>query len=215
MEADTCTAAHARARRLPHLFVVIALAGGLYGCASPAPSPPAPLIIVSPPAPPPEVAAPAPSPSPAETVLAYAERIRNFQPPELAQEINSLGDPQDSPLRQMQLALALGFVRTPANATRAQALLQRVLAQSQAQAQALHPLAKMLLAQQAETRRLEDQLERQNQQTREANRRIDQLNDRLEALRAVERSLVLRPAATMSAPAAPAPPANGGPRPTP
>jgi septal ring factor EnvC (AmiA/AmiB activator) len=154
----------------------------------------------SPPAPPPEVA-PAPAPSPAETVLAYAERIRNFQPPELAQEISGLGDPQDSPLRQMQLAIALGFARTPANFARAQSLLQRVLAQNQAQAQALHPLARMLLAQQAETRRLEDQLERQNQQTREAHRRIDQLNDRLEALRALERSLVIRPAATLSAPA--------------
>ena len=84
----------------------------------------------------------------------------------------------------MQLAIALGFARTPANVARAQALLQRVLAQNQPQAQALHPLARMLLAQQAETRRLEDQLERQNQQTREANRRIEQLNDRLEALRA-------------------------------
>ncbi len=145
--------------------------------------------------------APAPSPSPAETVLAYAERIRTFQAPELAQEITGLGDPQDSPLRQMQLAIALGFARTPANVARAQALLQRVLAQNQPQAQALHPLARMLIAQQAETRRLEDQLERQNQQTKEANRRIEQLNDRLEALRALERSLVIRPAATMSAPA--------------
>ncbi len=141
-------------------------------------------------------------------MLAYAERIRNFQPPELAQEINGLGDPQDSPLRQMQLAIALGFARTPANSARAQALLQRVLAQNQAQAQALHPLARMLLAQQAETRRLEDQLERQNQQTKEANRRIEQLNDRLEALRALERSLVIRPAATLSAP-------PNGQRPTP
>ena len=141
-------------------------------------------------------------------MLAYAERIRTFQPPELAQEINSLGDPQDSPLRQMQLAIALGLARTPANVARSQALLQRVLAQNQAQAQALHPLARMMLAQQAETRRLEDQLERQNQQTKEANRRIEQLNDRLEALRALERSLVIRPAATMSAPPA-------GQRPTP
>ena len=142
-------------------------------------------------------------------MLAYAERIRTFQPPELAQEINGLGDPQDSPLRQMQLAIALGFARTPANMARAQTLLQRVLAQNQAQAQALHPLARILLAQQAETRRLEDQLERQNQQTKEANRRIEQLNDRLEALRALERSLVIRPAATLSAPP------SGGQRPTP
>jgi hypothetical protein len=213
MQADPHTVGHARVRRLPYLVVALALATGLYGCASPASSP-APLPMASLPDPP-EAArapapapAPAPSPSPAETVLAYAERIRTFQPPELAQEITGLGDPQDSPLRQMQLAIALGFARTPANVARAQALLQRVLAQNHAQAQALHPLARMMLAQQAETRRLEDQLERQNQQTKEANRRIEQLNDRLEALRALERSLVIRPAATMSAP-------PSGQRPTP
>lgn len=133
-------------------------------------------------------------------MLAYAERIRSLQPPELAQEINGLGDPQDSPPRLMQLAIALGAARTPANGARMQALLQRVLAQNQPQAQALHPLARMLLAQQSETRRLEEQLERQSQQAKDANRRIDQLNDRLEALRAVERSLLLRPAAAVSAP---------------
>jgi hypothetical protein len=209
MQADPRTAGRARARRLPYFVAALALTSGLYGCASPAPAlPPAPPPAVSPPAPPPETAAPTPSPSAAETVLAYAERIRTFQAPELAQEINGLGDPQDSPLRQMQLAIALGFARTPANMARAQTLLQRVLAQNQAQAQALHPLARMLLAQQAETRRLEDQLERQNQQTKEANRRIEQLNDRLEALRALERSLVIRPAATLSAP-------PSGQRPTP
>ena len=210
MQADPRTVGHARARHLPHFIAALAFAVGLYGCASPAPPPAAPIVIASPPVPAPAPAevAPAPSPSPAETVLAYAERIRTFQPPELAQEINSLGDPQDSPLRQMQLAIALNLARTPANVARSQALLQRVLAQNQAQAQSLHPLARMMLAQLAETRRLEDQLERQNQQTKEANRRIDQLNDRLEALRALERSLVIRPAATLSAP-------PGGQRPTP
>jgi len=208
MQADPSTAGRDRARRLPYLVVALAFAAGLYGCASPAQSlPVAPPPMSSLPAPPP-AAVPAASPSPAETMLAYAERIRNLQPPELAQEINGLGDPQDSPQRLMQLAIALGAGRTAANGARAQALLQRVLAQNQAQAQALHPLARMLLAQQAETRRLEEQLERQNQQTKEAHRRIDQLNDRLEALRAVERSLLLRPAAAMSAPA-------NGQRPTP
>jgi hypothetical protein len=206
MQADPHTAGRAYARRLPHLFLALAFVAGLYGCASPAPPLPAPLPMSSVPAPPPTAAA-ATSPTPAETVLAYAERIRNLQPTELAQEISSLGDPQDSPLRQMQLVVALGATRTPANNARAQALLQRVLGQNQAQAQVLHPLARMLLAQQAETRRLEEQLERQTQQAKDAHRRMDQLNDRLEALRAVERSL-LRPAATMSAPA-------NGQRPTP
>lgn len=206
MQADLDTAGRHCARRFQYLVVALAFAAGLYGCASTAQSVPAPPAMSSIPAPP-STAATA-TPSPAETMLAYAERIRNLPPAELAQEISGLGDPQDSPPRLMQLAIALGTARTPANGARAQALLQRVLAQNQPQAQVLHPLARMLLAQQAETRRLEEQLERQNQQTKDAHRRIDQLNDRLEALRAVERSLLLRPAATVSAPA-------NGQRPTP
>jgi hypothetical protein len=204
MQADLYLAGRLFARRLSDLVLALAFVAGLYGCASPVQPVPASPTRASVPAPP-QTAAAATSPSLAETLLAYGERIRNFQPPELAQEISSLGDPQDSPLRQMQLAIALGVARTPANNARAQALLQRVLAQTQAQA--LHPLARMLLAQHAETRRLEEQLERQTQQARDAHRRIDQLNDRLEALRAVERSL-LRPAATVSAP-------PNGQRPTP
>ena len=199
MQADPQTAGRPRARRLPFLVLVLAVAAGLHGCASPAQPLPPPPVSSLPAAPP--VAAPATPPSPADSLLAYAERIRGLQPSDLAQEIAGLGDPQDSPTRLMQLAIALGAVRTPANAARAQAVLQRVLAQNQPQAQALHPLARMLLAQQAETRRLEEQVERQSQQTKDAHRRIDQLNDRLEALRAVERSLLLRPAAAVSAPA--------------
>lgn len=206
MQADLHAAGGLHARRLPDLILALVLVVGLYGCASRAQPVPATPTRASVPAPPPTAAAAA-SPSPAETLLAYAERIRNLQQPELTQEISSLGDSQDSPLRQMQLAIALGAARTPANNARAQALLQRVLTQNQAQAQVLHPLARLLLAQQAETRRLEEQLERQTQQARDAHRRIDQLNDRLEALRAVERSL-LRPAATLSAP-------GNGQRPTP
>lgn len=200
MQADLHSAGRPCARRLPYLVLMLAFAAGLYGCASPAQSLPAPPPLSALPPPPPAAVAVTPS-TPADSLLAYAERIRNFQPPELAQEINSLGDPQDSPIRLMQLAIALGAARTPANGARAQAVLQRVLAQNQPQAQALHPLARMLLAQQAETRRLEEQLERQSQQTKDAHRRIDHLNDRLEALRAVERSLQLRPAAAVSAPA--------------
>jgi hypothetical protein len=207
MQADLDTAGRPCAARFQYLVLTLSFSAGLYGCASTAQSVPAPAAMASIPTPP-SIVVPVTSASPAESMLAYAERIRNLQPAELAQEIAGLGDPQDSPPRLMQLAIALGAARTPANTARAQALLQRVLAQNQPQAQVLHPLARMLQAQQAETRRLEDQLERQNQQTKDAHRRIDQLNDRLEALRAVERSLLLRPAATVSAPV-------NGQRPTP
>jgi hypothetical protein len=140
-----------------------------------------------------------------EAMLAYADRVRNLQPPDLAQEIARLGDPQDSASRQMQLAIALSTARSPANSARAQSLFQRVLAQNQPEAQPLQPLARLLAAQNADARRLEEQVERQAQQARDAQKRIDQLHDRLEALRAIERSLPSRPgAASGSGPAQPA-----------
>lgn len=204
MQADPRLAGRPRARRLHCFCLALCAAAGLYGCASPAqPSGPRPSGAAydpAPPAPPPVPASTAALPSPAEAMLGHAERVRNLQSAELAQEINRLGDPQDSAPRLIQLAIALAATRTPANSVRAQALLQRVLTQADAQAQALHPLARMLQAQYTETRRLEEQVERQNQQVKEAHRRIDQLNDRLEALRAIERSLP-RPAAAASAPA--------------
>jgi hypothetical protein len=64
-----------------------------------------------------------------------------------------------------------------------------VIADPSPDAQALQPFARLLLAQIADQRRADEQAERQAQQLREAQRRIEQLNDRLEAVRAIERSL--------------------------
>jgi chromosome segregation ATPase len=69
--------------------------------------------------------------------------------------------------------------------------LQRV--QSQDIAPELHLLARQVAAQALEQRRLEEQMERQSQQLRDAQRRADQLQDRLEALRALERARPNRP----------------------
>ncbi|HSV35986.1 MAG TPA: hypothetical protein VLI46_10545 [Ramlibacter sp.] len=194
----------ARSLRLAAAGAVLALCA----CAAPLPAPPpAPspppthsLVVTASPAPAP---ASPPSAAPTDAMLAYAERIRNLQAAELAQEINGLGDPQDAPGRMVQLAIALGAARNAANNLRAQALLQRVIAQTHPPALALHPLARLLLAQQAESRRLEEQAERLSQQVRDGQRRIEQLNERLEALRAIERSLPQRP--VLSAPSAAAP----------
>lgn len=144
------------------------------------------------------------SPAPADgggggtsaALLAYVDTVANLPAADLAQEIRQLGDPGDSAPQIMRIAIALAQTRTPVNTIRAQSLLRRVLTQEQAQA--LHPLARLLLSHASDARRLEEQLERQGQQLRDANKRIDQLSDRLEAVRAIERSLPSRPA---SAPA--------------
>lgn len=177
------------------------LAAALAGCAAPAaPTAPAPAAVATP-APPPAgpppasvptttLAAVAPAaPSSLVAALGYAERVRALPAPELGQEIQRLGERGYAPLEATQLALALGQTRTAANQARAQSLLQRVLADPAAEAQGLQPFARLLSAQIADQRRADELAERQTQQLRDAQRRIEQLNDRLEAVRAIERSL--------------------------
>lgn len=131
-------------------------------------------------------------------MLAYADRLRLMPPPELSQEVSRLGTPLTS-LNQLQLALALSQLRQLPELIRAQELLTRVIGNTEAQA--LHPLARLLAARYGEQRRLEEQLDKQNQQLRDVQRRLDQTNERLEALKAIERSLTSRPAASSPAPA--------------
>jgi hypothetical protein len=126
-------------------------------------------------------------------MLAYAERVRVMPPADLTQEISRLGDAA-SPEAQVQLSLVLSQLRQLPDLIRAQELLARVL--GNAEAQPLHPLARLLASRYAEQRRLEEQLDKQNQQLRDVQRRLDQTNERLEALKAIERSLTSRPPTT-------------------
>lgn len=186
--------------------------------APPKPPPEAVAVVPAPPPPPPPVMpveaepmAPATQPAlvftqltqgPVAALLAYADRVRPLGGNELAGELARLGDPGETPLTQMQVALVLAQTRVPADLARALGLLQRVVANPSSEAQPLHSLARTLAARYVEQRRVEDDRDRQAQQLRDSQRRIDQLNDRIEALRAIERSFS-RPNA--SPPAAPVP----------
>jgi hypothetical protein len=144
---------------------------------------------------------------PADTVvdlLAYADRVRALPAPDLFREIARLGNPA-TPAEQLQLALSLSQLHQAAELARAQELINRILNNPSALAQPLQPLARLLAARYADQRRLEDQLEKQIQQTRDVQRRLEQTRERLEALKAIERSLTSRPpAAPASAASAPA-----------
>lgn len=171
------------------------------GCTLPRQAP-AQTVITEPP---PASAAPATATAPTagDTVaqlLQHADRVRGLQGAELAQEIARLNDP-GAPADQLRLAMALSQTRQLYDLVRAQELLQRVLANPTQEARELHVLARLLGARYAEQRRLEDQLERQNQQVRELQRRLGDTQDKLDALREIERSLTSRPpAAPASAP---------------
>jgi enoyl-CoA hydratase/carnithine racemase len=147
-----------------------------------------------------------PVPDVITALLTYAERLRVLNPTDLAAEIVVLGDPGNVPLRQMQLGLALMHTHLPADTARSLGLMQRVVGHPGPESLQLKPLARLMAERLTEMRRLEDTAERQAQQLRESQRRIEQLNERLEAMRAIERSLNSRPSA------APVPPASA-PRP--
>ncbi|MFW5330888.1 hypothetical protein [Hydrogenophaga sp. ZJX-1] len=132
------------------------------------------------------------APPPLESMLAYADRLRSLPANELALEQAALGEPGNLPTRQFQLALVLMNSHQPADTARALGLLQRVMAHPTPESAPLKPLARLLAARLLDQRRLEDGMERQSQQLRDSQRRIEVLNERLEAMRAIERSLTPR-----------------------
>lgn len=213
-----------RAARASSTLLCALAASLLAGCVvpppAPPPKPPAAATAPPPPAPPPPAPAPVESAVPlpvrgaqpggvrtdsstiAQSLLQYADRLRRMAPAELAGELTRLADipeAQRQPGEELQLAMALSQTRVPADLVRAQGLAQRVLGNPREEARGLYPLAGLLVARYTEQRRVEEALDRQAQQLREQQRRIDQLTERLEAVRAIERSLTSRPP----------PPANG------
>ena len=136
---------------------------------------------------------------PVLAVLLFADRIRPLQGAELTQEISRMND-TPVPASQLRQAIALAQTRQLYDLVRAQDLLQKVLNNATPEARPLHPLARLLATRYAEQRRVEDMLDRQGQQTKDAQRRLDQTNDKLEALKEIERSLTSRPAAAIPVP---------------
>jgi hypothetical protein len=181
---------------------------------APVPAPPPVVVVVAPPAPAPT------QPSPQELadaatrrVLAYQEQLRTLPGPEVAAEVGRLNGQLPShqgaswAATALELALALAQTRNPGDLTRAIGLVDPVARSAAPEFQPWQPVARLLAARLAEQRRLEEQLERQAVQLRESQRNVQQLNEKLEALKAIERSLNNR-APTPPAPA-PAPPASG------
>ena len=132
-------------------------------------------------------------------VLDYADRIRILPASELPNEVARLALMVE-PVEQLKLSLALVQLRQLPALIRAQDTVAIVLGNNTEAAQALHPLARLLAARYTEQRRAEDQIELQQQQVRELQRRLDQTTERLEALVAIERSLGNRPAPVQNKP---------------
>jgi hypothetical protein len=152
-------------------------------------------------------------------VFDYADQLRAMQPRQLANEVARLGSSAMS-TDQLRLALVLlqsrPFVEAAARQNgeiaptrpsqemllRAQELVQALVSGTDSESEALRPFARLLLARITEQKRVEDLLERQSSQLRDAQRRLDQANDKLQALREIERSLTRRSTNNQAAPTA-------------
>ena len=164
----------------------------LTACAAPQPTPPAtapePVPVVCDP---PVVTMPVPSA--ADEMLAYHDGLLRLPQAELIREFDSLVLQPASPRRAMQQAMVLGLLKGNGDFARARVHLDSVLQSTDPQARELKPLAQLLAANYAASRRLVEQVEKLNQQARENHRRVEQLNQMLEGLKAIERTLPARP----------------------
>jgi len=138
-------------------------------------------------------------PKPVTAVLDYADRVRIMPATELFAEVARLALMAE-PSEQLKLSLALVQLRQLPALIRAQDTVAMVLGNNTEAAQALHPLARLLATRYTEQRRTVDQLELQQQQVRDLQRRLDLTTERLEALVAIERSLGSRPPPVQSKP---------------
>lgn len=196
-------------RPLLSVFLVAAAIGGavgLAGCsalrrepvvvAAPAPAVAAhtPPVVIAPPTPPREpIDAATPTDLASRHALAMHEQLRGLPLNELAQEIARLSALPPAPDTSVSLAMALLLTRNGGELNRAVGLVEPLARGTTADSAAWQPIARLLLARLLELRRLEDLLDRRNQELRDGQREVKQLNEKLEALKAIERSLAPRP----------------------
>lgn len=186
---------------LRHTMATAALLLSLAACTTAPPAPPPPAV-------PPEPVACVPdqdealsvSPAPLEVLLAYHQNLKALSPAELSRELNNLNTQPKTPVGSMRKAMALSISRNANDLSLAQIHLDTVLSSTDEDAEALKPLARVLGTQWTEQRRLADALDKLNAQARENQRKTDQLNEKLEALKTIERTLPASPAT--AAPAA-------------
>ncbi len=131
----------------------------------------------------------APTVNAARIVLNANDRLRQLSPLELAQEVAPRDDAALAPGAAVQLALALMFSHNTGETFRAQTLLDQVLRDARPEANEWRPIAQFLVDRVAEQRRLEDQLDKATTARNDLQRRLDEANRKIEALKAIERSL--------------------------
>ena len=130
--------------------------------------------------------------------LTYYQILQRMTPAQISRERMALAALPGTPNTQVRTAMVLGYPRTQQDLTKALSLLDSVLKSTDPAAIALHPLARLLADNYGERLRLDTQLEKQGQQLKESQRKAVELQEKIDGLADIERTLPQRPRATRS-----------------
>lgn len=125
----------------------------------------------------------------AGAALSYYQGLLRMTPGELARERNILTALPPSAFTQLRTAMLLGLPRWSPDLPRGLSLLEAILKSQEPAASNLQPVARLLADSYAERIRLETQTERQMLINREAARRQQELQEKLDGLAGIEHSL--------------------------
>ncbi len=187
----------ARRRRQLAAALLVALLGA---CVSP---PPAPEPEAAPETPNNSAKAIAPDETAMVPLLRYGQALQRMSAAELARERALLAATAPTPASHVRLALLLGQARGAPDLSRALALLDGVLKSREPAALSLQPLARTLAGNYQERLKLQMQIEKLSQQLNDSQLRNAELQETIDALAAIERSLPVRPPAIETLPGSP------------
>ena len=130
-----------------------------------------------------------------EAALTYYHGLSRLSGAELGRERMVLSAVPQTPYTQLRMAMLLGHPRMQADLGKALALLDSVLKSNDPAAVPFHALARQVADNYQERLKLEGQLDKQGQQLKESQRKASELQDKLDSLADIERTLTPRPRA--------------------
>jgi len=165
--------------------LLVALLGACASVPAPAPTPEAPEETA-------DNAARSVAPDETAILLRYLQAVQRMPAAEVARERALLAASAPSPSAQARLAVLLVHSRGAPDLPRALALLDGVLKSREAAAASLQPLARVLSTNYQERLKLQTQNDKLSQQLNDSQQRNAELQEKLDALAAIERSLPVR-----------------------
>lgn len=128
------------------------------------------------------------------STLAYYQMLHRMSAAEIGRERMVLAALPNNPNNQVRMAMVLGHPRGPQDLSRAIALLDGVL--KSGEATVLHPLARLLIDNYLERQKQDVQQDKLGTQLKESLRKSAELQEKIDSLADIERTLPPRPRAS-------------------